>query len=383
MNAFPLAYKRIVIKFGTSLLTGGSDHLDMDIMSRLAGQVATVHNAGAEVVVVTSGAIAAGRHCIKANHTLKGVPLRQVLAAVGQARLMKAYEELFEKHNITVAQALLTKADITDRSGYLNARNTFMSLMEIGIVGIVNENDVVAVDELVESRFGDNDNLSAMVANLVDADLLVILTDIAGLYTADPHLHPEARLIPEVFNIDAAIDAMAGESSGKLGTGGMSTKIEAARLATASGVNVIIADGRERDIITLLAKGTAIGTRFVPAASKLESRSRWMLAGLCTRGSLIIDDGATSALIEQNKSLLPAGVKEVQGEWERGDIVNICTLSGTRIATGITNYSSRDAISLKGTHSGQITHQLGYDYGAEIIHRNNMVLIHRRGDATG
>ena len=383
MNTETLAYKRIVIKLGTSLLTGGSDHLDMDIMSRLGGQVAAIHDKGAEVVIVTSGAVAAGRHCLKSNHSLKGVPLRQVLAAVGQARLMQTYEEIFDRHNITVAQALLTRADITDRSGYLNARNTFMSLMETGIVGIVNENDVVAVDELVESRFGDNDNLSAMVANLVDADLLVILTDIAGLYTADPHLHPDACLIPEVCNIDAAIEAMAGDSAGKLGTGGMSTKIEAARLATASGVNVIITDGREPEVITRLARGEAIGTRFIPAASKLESRARWMLSGLCTRGCLVIDDGAVAALIEQNKSLLPAGVKEVRGEWDRGEIVDICALNGTRIATGITNYSSRDAVSLKGIHSGQITQQLGYDYGAEIIHRNNMVLIHRRADGTG
>jgi glutamate 5-kinase len=352
-------------------------------MSCLAGQVATVHEEGAEVVIVTSGAVAAGRHCLKANHSLKGVPLRQVLAAVGQASLMKAYEEIFEKYGITVAQALLTRADITDRSGYLNARNTFMSLMEIGIVGIVNENDVVAVDELVESRFGDNDNLSAMVANLVDADLLIILTDIAGLYTADPHLHPEACLIPEVCNIDSTIGAMAGDSTGKLGTGGMLTKIEAARLATASGVNVIIADGREQGVITRLAHGEAIGTHFIPAASKLESRARWMLSGLCTRGCLVVDDGAAAALINQNKSLLPAGVRDVQGEWERGDIVDVCTLSGNRIATGITNYSSRDAVSLKGIHSGQITAQLGYDYGAEIIHRNNMVMIHRRADGTG
>jgi glutamate 5-kinase len=352
-------------------------------MSGLAAQVAAVHEQGAEVVIVTSGAVAAGRQCIKANHSLKGVPLRQVLAAVGQARLMKTYEEIFEKHNITVAQALLTKTDITDRSGYLNARNTFMSLLEIGIVGIVNENDVVAVDELVESRFGDNDNLSAMVANLVDADLLIILTDIAGLYTADPHLHPEACLIPEVSDINSAIDAMVGDTSGKLGTGGMLTKIEAARLATASGVAVIIAGGRENEVITRLARGEAIGTRFVPAASKLESRERWMLAGLCTKGRLLIDDGAAAALTEQNKSLLPAGVKEVRGEWERGDIVDVCNMGGVRIATGITNYSSKDAASLKGVRSGQITQHLGYDYGAEMIHRNNMVLIHRRTDGAG
>jgi len=383
MNITTLAYKRIVLKFGTSLLTGGSDHLDTDMLSRLVEQVATIHGQGAEVVIVTSGAVAAGRHRLKANHELKGVPLRQVLAAVGQARLMQIYEEFFEKHSITVAQALLTRADIADRSGYLNARNTFMGLLELSIVGIVNENDVVAVDELEESRFGDNDNLSAMVANLVDADLLVLLTDIAGLYTADPHIHPEARLIPEVRSIDSTIEEMAGDTAGKLGTGGMSTKIEAARLATASGVNVIIADGREQNIIQRLVHGEAVGTHFIPANSKLESRERWMLSGLCTHGCLVVDDGASTALMEQKKSLLPAGVRGVRGEWERGDIVDVSNLSGARIASGITNYSSHDVEAIKGLRSGQIAQQLGHDYGAEVIHRNNMVLLNRRADGTG
>jgi glutamate 5-kinase len=383
MNTSTLAYKRIVLKFGTSLLTGGSDQLDVDFMSGLAEQVAAIHEQGAEIVIVTSGAVAAGRHSLKDNHELKGVPLRQVLAAVGQGRLMRVYEELFEKHRITVAQALLTRADLADRAGYLNARNTFTGLLELGIVGIVNENDVVAVEELGEARFGDNDNLSAMVANLVDADLLMILTDIAGLYTADPHIHPEACLIPEVCNIDASIESMAGDTAGKLGTGGMSTKIEAARLATASGVNVIIAAGREREVILRLARGEAIGTRFVPTTSKLESRERWMLSGLCTRGCLVVDDGAARALVGQNKSLLSAGVKEVQGEWERGDIVDVCNTSGARLASGITNYGSHDVLAVKGLRSGQIAQKLGYDYGAEIIHRNNMVLLNRRADDTG
>jgi glutamate 5-kinase len=383
MNTTDLAYRRIVLKFGTSLLTGGSDRLDTEVMAALASQVAAIHERGAEVVIVTSGAVAAGRHRLKANHELKGVPLRQVLAAVGQARLMQVYENLFEKHGITVAQALLTRADMADRAGYLNARNTFMGLLELGIVGIVNENDVVAVDELEEARFGDNDNLSAMVANLVDADLLVILTDIAGLYSADPHTHPEACLIPEVRNIDKTIEGMAGDTAGKLGTGGMSTKIEAARLATASGVDVVIADRRADRGIERLAQGEAIGTHFIPAASKLESRERWMLSGLSTRGCLIIDDGAMSALTTQNKSLLPAGVKGVEGEWGRGDIVDVCLPGGIRLGSGIVNYSSQNVLAIKGLRSAQITQTLGYDYGAEVIHRNNLVLLDRRGNGSG
>ncbi len=378
-----LAHKRIVLKFGTSLLTGGSDRLNLDFMSSLASQVADVHASGAEVVLVTSGAVAAGRQIVRANPELKGIPLRQVLAAVGQARLMRIYEELFEKHGITVAQALLTWKDLSDRSGYLNARNTILGLMEMGVVGIVNENDVVAIEELGDARFGDNDNLSAMVANLVDADLLVILTDIAGLYTADPHTHPEAALIKEVRNIDNTIESMAGDTKGKLGTGGMSTKIEAARLATSSGVRVVIADGRENGVIRRLACGESIGTSFIPVTGKLESRERWMLSGLCTHGCLIVDEGAASVLINQNKSLLPSGVKEVKGQWERGDIVDLLDISGNRLASGITNYNSQDVEKIKGLRSSQITQCLGYDYGAEIIHRNNMVLLYRRANDAG
>ncbi|MCL2706692.1 MAG: glutamate 5-kinase [Dehalococcoidia bacterium] len=377
MNNSYLAYKRIVLKLGTSLLTGNSDRLSVDVMSTLVSQVAAIHAIGAEVVIVSSGAVAAGRHRLKANHELNGVPLRQVLAAVGQARLMQVYEELFEKHNITVAQALLTKADLTDRSGYLNARNTFLSLLELGIVGIVNENDVVAVDELAGTRFGDNDNLSAMVANLVDANLLIILSDISGLYTADPHTDPNARLIPEVCNIDAAIESMAGNTAGKLGTGGMTTKIEAARLATASGVSVIITNGNQPDIIQRLAQGKAIGTRFVPSATKLESREQWLLYESCARGNLVIDNTAAEAIACHNKSLLPASVFEVHGEWQRGDLVDIRT-GETRIGSGIANYSSADTQRIKGCHFAQISPELGYDYGAELMHRNNITLLNSR-----
>ncbi|MCL2140681.1 MAG: glutamate 5-kinase [Dehalococcoidia bacterium] len=379
MNTSTIAYKRIVLKFGTSLLTGGHDHLDMAAMTGLISQVATLHSLGAETVIVTSGAVAAGRHKLKTRPDLCGVPLRQVLAAVGQAHLMQIYEDLFEKHGIIVAQALLTKTDLADRSGYLNARNTFTNLLELGIVSIVNENDVVATDELEEARFGDNDNLSAMVANLVDADLLLILTDIAGLYTSDPHNNPDAVLIPEVRKIDITIENMAGNTKGKLGTGGMNTKIEAARLATASGVNVIIADGGQPDIILRLMRGESIGTHFIPSTTRLESRQRWMLSGLSTHGSLIIDSGASEALISQNKSLLPAGIRQIEGKWQRGDIVDIID-NGVRIGSGIVNYDSIATERIKGLRSSEIGSVLGYSYGASIIHRNNMTLLPERRD---
>jgi len=370
-----LLYHRIVVKLGTNLLTGGSDHLDRGVMSNLAGQVAQLHQQGTELLVVSSGAIAAGRHKLGLAKGMKGIPYRQVLASVGQNSLMNVYEQLFSQHNITVAQALLTKADLSDRSGYLNARNTLLTLLEMRVLCIVNENDVVAVDEIQEDRFGDNDNLSAMVANLVDADLLMMLTDIAGLYTADPQLHPEAQLIPRVEHIDARIEDMAADTSGKLGTGGMATKIEAAKLATASGGTGMLASGREPDIIPRLASGEAAGTIFPPAHTRLESRKRWMLSGLCVRGKLTVDAGAATALKSQKRSLLAAGIKSLQGEFQRGDIVDIHSPDGARIGCGITIYSSTDIETIMGAHSGQIAALLGYDYGTEVVHRYNLVIL--------
>ncbi len=368
-------YHRIVAKFGTSLLTGGSDHLDEDIMSRLVAQVAQLHHQGLEMLIVSSGAIASGRYKLGLTRELRGIPFKQVLASVGQNRLMHAYEQLFSQYNITVAQALLTKADLSDRAGYLNARNTLLALLELRVLCIVNENDVVAVDEIQEAKFGDNDNLSAMVANLIDADLLLILTDTAGLYTADPYRDPDACLISQVKRIDSEIERLAAETPTSLGTGGMITKIEAARLATASGVAVVITDGRESDIILRLAAGEAIGTHFLPAASKLESRKRWMLSGLSTKGKLVVDSGAATALKKQNRSLLAAGIREVEGDFQRGDIVNIYESGGSRLGCGITNYSSADINAIKGTHSRKIVTLLGYDYGSEVVHRNNLVVL--------
>jgi len=274
-----------------------------------------------------------------------------------------------------VAQALLAKADLSDRAGYLNARNTLLALLELRVLCIVNENDVVAVDEIQEAKFGDNDNLSAMVANLIDADLLLILADTAGLYTADPHRSPDARLISQVERIDLEIERLAADTPSRLGTGGMITKIEAAKLATASGVTVVIADGREPDIILKLAAGEAIGTRFLPTSSKLESRKRWMLSGLSTKGKLVVDSGAAVALRKQNRSLLAAGIKQVEGDFQRGDIVNIYDPEGSRLGCGITNYSSADIGIIKGVHSGRIVTLLGYDYGSEVVHRNNLVVL--------
>jgi glutamate 5-kinase len=306
---------------------------------------------------------------------MKGVPLKQVLASVGQSRLMYTYERLFAAHNITIAQALLTRSDICQRLGYLNARNTLLTLMEMGVVCIVNENDVVEAEELHQTRFGENDNLSAMVANLVDADLLLILGDVSGLYTDDPNLNPDAQLIPVVENITPEIETMVGGTAGSQGTGGMITKIEAVKTATACGTTVIITSGREPGAILRVVQGESLGTRFLPVSGPRESRSRWMLTGLSTKGKLAIDDGATLALKRQNRSLLAAGITGSEGEFERGDLVDILDPDGHRLGSGISNYSSADVALIKGAHSDQIAKLLGYDYGAEVVHRNNLVVL--------
>jgi glutamate 5-kinase len=368
-------YKRIVIKIGTSLLTGGGNHLDPGMMSNLVRQLAGLSHQKVELSVVTSGAVAAGKERLGFPKKLKGIPYKQVLSSIGQSLLMSNYEKLFKRHNIAIAQALLTRAVLVDRAGYLNARNTLLALIELGVISIINENDVVAIDEIEGARFGDNDNLSAMVANLIDADLLIILSDIAGLYTSDPRSNPNASLIPQVKAIDENIFNLAGGSRSGLGTGGMLTKLQAARMATSCGISVIIAKGDEPDVLLRLATGEAVGTHFLPAATKLESRERWMLAGLSVKGSLVVDDGAAKALEKENRSLLGAGIIEIEGNFERGDLVNVFNSSGARLGSGITNYKAADIDKIKGVHSRKIPALLGYDYGSEVIHRNNLVVL--------
>ena len=370
-----MSYHRIVAKFGTGLLASGTDHLDLQVMSSLVEQIARLHGQGKEIVIISSGAIASGRQKLKKIPERKNTPFKQVLASVGQSHLMYTYEQLFSQYDITVAQALLTKEDLSDRSGYLNARNTLLALIELGIICIVNENDIVAIDEIEGLKFGDNDNLSAMVANLVDADLLALLTDIGGLYTANPHYNPQAQLIRRVDKIDAEVERMASNTASRQGIGGMATKVKAARLATSSGVNVVIADGREPDILVRISQGEDIGTFFPAQVNKMESKKRWMLSGLASKGKVTVDKGAVLALKEQNKSLLPAGIMKAGGEFHRGDIVDILDEQGKRIGCGISNYSSSDLAIIGGKHSDNIPSLLGYDYGDEVIHRNNMVLV--------
>lgn len=368
-------YQRIVVKLGTRLLTGGGSQLDEKVMADLVSQVARLHQQGLELVMVSSGAIAAGRNRLGLTRKVGGVPLKQVLASVGQHRLMNIYERLFAEHSIVVAQALLARADLSARASYLNARNTLMALLELRVLCIVNENDVTAVDEIEAARFGDNDNLSAMVANLVDADLLLMLTDIGGLYTADPNRDPTSQLLSEVKRIDKNIERLAAGTMSQLGTGGMITKVEAARLATSGGATVVIADGRVPEVILRLAAGERLGTTFLPTAGWRESRERWMLSGLSVRGKLTVDEGAATALRQQKRSLLAAGIQQVTGKFERGDVVSIYDPAGVHLGYGITNYSATDIAAIKGAHSKQIAALLGYDYGSEVVHRNNLVVL--------
>lgn len=366
-----IQYRRIVIKLGTNVLTAGTDRLHRPQIVDLARQIAEARTRGTEVVLVSSGAVAAGRERLHFPPRRRDIPLKQLLAAVGQSRLMHIYEQIFDLYSIPVAQTLLTHEDLRDRGRYLNARNTLLACLMHGVLPVINENDVVAVNEI---RLGDNDNLSALVANLVDADLLLILSDIDALYSADPRRDPSAARIPEVPVIDEAIYALAGGSNTR-GTGGMLTKIQAADLATRSGTAVVITAGAAPDAILRVLEGESIGTRFPAVATRLESRKRWMLAETVRHSRVVADGGAARALKEGGKSLLPAGILAVEGDFERGRTVRIYTTDGHEIARGLAQYSARDLQLIKGLRSSQIAEKLGYEYGPEFVHRDDMVIL--------
>jgi glutamate 5-kinase len=382
---------RLVVKVGTGVLTAEGAHLDLERMGDLARQIATVRAAGQQVLLVSSGAIAAGRARLPLDRKAGDIPTRQMLAAIGQHLLMQTYDQLFSRHGITVAQTLLTRWDLRDRQGYLNARTTLIGLVERGVLPIINENDVVRVEELSIGRgrsagpdaaavaddrlFGDNDNLAAMVANLVDAQLLINLTNTGGVYTSDPRRDPEARLIPEVARINRCIEQLAGGAGTTQGTGGMRTKIESAKLATASGIAVVIAPGAEPDVLPRLAAGEAIGTRFRPAVSRREARKRWILSAIARRAAAHVDAGAAEAIGHHGRSLLAAGVRAVSGRFRRGDPVGVVGPDGERLACGLVSYDARDIDRIKGLHSEGIAEILGHSYGEEVIHRNNLVLL--------
>jgi glutamate 5-kinase len=364
---------RIVVKLGTSTLTGGGKNISPPQLVDLARQVTALQARGCQVMLVSSGAIAAGREVLGFPALPRHLPAKQMLAAVGQPRLMAIYEQYFMIYGARVAQVLLTRADFGDRRRYLNARNTFEALLKHNVVPIVNENDTVATEEI---RFGDNDNLSAQVANLVEADLLLLLTDQDGLYTADPRQTPDAQLIrevgPEPFT--QALWQSAGGSASGLGTGGMMTKLQAADFARHAGTAVVIARGSEPDVLIRLAGGEALGTRLVPVVNKLEARKRYILSGSHTAGEIVVDSGAARALAHGG-SLLPAGMTRISGDFERGDTVRISANDGRALAVGIAGYASVDLARLCGKQSTEIEVILGYTFGDEVIHRNNMILL--------
>jgi glutamate 5-kinase len=366
-------FRRIVVKLGTSTLTGGSAQLSPPRLVDLARQAAAIKGAGSSLVVVSSGAIAAGKARLGFPQIAKDIPAKQMLAAIGQPRLMALYEQFFAIYGLTVAQVLLTRADLARRRGYLNARNTLEALLEHGVVPIVNENDTVATEEI---RVGDNDNLSALVANLIDADLLIMLTDQPGLFTADPRLDPQARLIAEVCDQDipAELWQAAGGAPAGLGTGGMLTKLQAADLARRSGTEVVIARGSDPDILLRVAGGETVGTLFCPLDTASESRKRYILAGGRIAGRLRVDSGAALAL-QKGGSLLPVGVVGLDGNFERGDAVRVVDPSEREIAHGLVNYAAAELARICRHRSDEIESILGFNYGDEVIHRDHMVLL--------
>ncbi len=370
--------ERIVIKLGTSTLTGGAKNLSAPRLVDLARQVAGLQALDRRVVLVSSGAIAAGREVLGFPTLPKHLPAKQMLAAVGQPRLMAIYEQYFAIFGARVAQVLLTRADLADRRRYLNARNTLEALLHQQVIPIINENDTLATEEI---RIGDNDNLSALVANLIEADLLVLLTDQDGLYTADPRQDSQARLIREVGPepFPEPLWQSAGGTNSGLGTGGMLTKLQAADLARHGGTTVCIANGSEPDVLLRLAKGDSLGTRLLPAVNKVEGRKRYILSGSragrsSSPAELTVDAGAARALLHGG-SLLPAGLVQVTGEFERGDTVRVVGPDGRLIAAGLSSYASADLAQLCGKQSTQIEAVLGFTFGDEVIHRNNMILI--------
>lgn len=365
-------YKRIVIKLGTSVLTGGTSRLDRAIMVDLVRQCAALHREGRDVIVVTSGAIAAGRERLGYPDLQPTVSAKQMLAAVGQSRLMLVWESLFEIYGINVGQMLLTRADVQDRKRFLNARDTLHALLEHRIAPVINENDAVATSEI---RVGDNDNLSALVVLLAEADLLLLLTDQAGLYTADPRTNPDAQLIPEVRAINEAVQRAAGGSLSGLGVGGMSTKLQAADVARRAGADVVIAAGREPDVIKRAADGEALGTRFPALETPLENRKRWIFGGTTPGGRLVVDAGAVRALSKRGGSLLPAGIVAVEGDFDRGDTVLILGPDHKEMARGIARYDSQDLGRIIGCQSDQIADRLGYAYGPVAVHRNDLIML--------
>ncbi|MBU2710134.1 glutamate 5-kinase [Zooshikella harenae] len=364
--------KRWVVKIGSALLTANGKGLATEAMQQWVEQIATLRRQGIEVVLVSSGSVAQGMVRLGWASRPRAIHELQVAAAVGQMGLIQAYESFFRQHNISPAQVLLTHADLSNRQRYLNARSALRTMLELGVIPIINENDTVATDEI---RFGDNDTLGALVANLVEADLLVILTDQQGLYDADPRIHKTAKLVSTAPASSKALDKMAAGSAGTLGRGGMMTKVRAARLAARSGAQTVIVGGAQPSVLTRVATGEEIGTLLTPEQERLAARKQWLAGHLQTRGRLVIDAGAVRVLMEEGRSLLPVGVSVIEGHFQRGEMVACVDIQGEPIANGLVNYSADEAKQIIGKPSHQIEGVLGYVDEPELIHRDNLVLL--------
>jgi glutamate 5-kinase len=364
--------RTLVVKVGSSLVTNDGRGLDAPAIARWAAQVARLAQLGKRAILVSSGAIAEGTQRLGWTRRPHAMHELQAAAAVGQMGLVQCYESCFRQHCLQTAQVLLTHADLADRQRYLNARSTLRTLLGLGVIPVINENDTVVTDEI---KLGDNDTLGAMVTNLVEADVLVILTDQAGLYDADPRVQPAARLVPVAQAGDPALEAMAGGTGSALAKGGMLTKVLAAKRAARSGAHTIIASGREPDVLVRLANGESIGTLLRATTMPLAARKAWLADHLTVGGRLVIDAGAARALARDGKSLLPIGVTDVSGNFQRGEIVSCADPSGREVARGLVNYSAEETRRILRRPSSEIESILGYVDEPELIHRDNLVLL--------
>ena len=362
----------VVVKVGTNVLADPSGRLDRHRIQALADQLQRLRSTGKRVALVSSGAIGAGVGRLNLGKRPVDLPHLQACAAVGQSALMQLYQECFAPHGVTVAQLLLTAGDFDSRPRYLNVRNTILTLFEYAALPIINENDTVSVAEI---KFGDNDHLAAMVANLLQAKLLVLLTNVDGLYSADPRTDPAAELVQTVPDIDKSVTGMAGTTKSSLGTGGMRSKLKAARVATAAGVPVVMANGSRDSVLDGIFAGDPVGTLFLPHSDEMPAWKRWLGFTARPKGVLTVDAGARKAVETQGKSLLPVGVRSVSGEFGKGDVVSVCDADGVEFARGLVNYSAADAARITGSNTEQIAEVFGKVPYAELIHRDNLVVI--------
>lgn len=364
--------RRIVVKVGTSTLTHATGKLNLLRIEKLVRELSDLANQGKEIILVSSGAVAAGMDRMGLAERPKTIPEKQAAAAVGQGMLLHIYEKIFGEYGQVVAQVLLTREDSVNRSRYANSRNTLLTLLSMRVIPVINENDAVAIDEL---KIGDNDTLSAMVASIVEADLLIILSDIEGLFTDNPATNPAAKLIAEVADITPDIEKLAGGPGTVRGTGGMYTKIQAAKIAVNSGVAMVIASGIRDGVLPAVIAGKAVGTIFLSKENRLHIRKRWLAFGSRLHGAVTVDKGAEKALLESGSSLLAAGISAVEGEFEQGNTIRIVTVTGREIARGLVNYSADDCRRIVGAHTDEISAILGSKPYDEVVHRDNMVLL--------